>query len=194
MADTAPTSTKPPTSEKASAGKSCCGWTDWTYAAILLRVCSAALLILSGTDKFKSSANPATYSLENYYGTDAELKEGKVPKMVKIVNVVFVNSGLDNAANFGSGAGVHISRAFAWSFYRFAQVLPWLMIGSGFMILLGLCNRLGHFIGGFVWISLIIGQLMLPDIETVVRLLAVFLVSVGALALHKHNRLCLSRC
>lgn len=167
-------------------------WSDWTWAALLMRFCAAALLLLSGLDKFKSATNPATYSLDNYYGSAAEVADPNYkPKFVKIVNVVFSNSGFDNSVNFGGN--VKLANAAAWSFYRFGQVLPWMMIVSGIMILFGILNRLGHFIGGFVWISLIIGQLLLPDIETVVRLLVVFLVGVGALGLLKHNRLTLTR-
>ncbi len=186
MADTTPPSTKD-TPAKPACTKPC--WTDWTWAAILLRVCAGVLLLFSGTDKFKSATNPAVYSLENYYGSAAELAENKVPKFVKIVNVVFTNSGLDNADQVGLKA----ANTFAWMFYGFGKVLPWLMIVSGGMILLGLKSRFAHFVGGFVWISLIAGQLMLPDIETVVRLLVVFLVSVGALALQDHNRLTITK-
>jgi hypothetical protein len=68
------------------------------------------------------------------------------------------------------------------------------MLASGFMILFGIFSRLGHFLGGIVWISLIVGQLMLPDYETVVRLLVIFVVSTGALALQSHNRFCVTKC
>jgi uncharacterized membrane protein YphA (DoxX/SURF4 family) len=192
MADTPTHNTKAAT-PVASAPKKCCAWTDWTWAAILLRLCAGMLLLLSGTDKFKSATSPATYSTDNYYGSAAELAEGKVPKMVKIVNVVFTNSGLDNPANAFVGTAGR-ANFFAWTFYRFGQVLPWAMIASGLMILLGFFSRIGHFIGGSIWISLIAGQLLLPDIETVVRLLVVFLVSVGALALVQHNRIRITKC
>ncbi len=198
MADTPSSysSAKPEPAERPAPKKSCCAWSDLTVAAILLRICAAMLLILSGVDKFKSGA-PCTYSTDNYYGTPADLANPKyVPKMVKIVNVVYANSGLDNPNNFtafGKENSEKIANAFGWSFYRFGQALPWLMIVSGVLILVGLLNRVGHFVGGMVWLSLIIGQLFLPDIETVVRLLVIFVVSVGALALQKHNRFCLTR-
>lgn len=192
MADPTPIVNLTNTPSESTTSK-CCGWTDWTWAAILLRVAAGMLLLLSGTDKFKSATNPATYSLDNYYGSEANLAEEKyVPKFVKIVNPVYTNSGLDNAANFGAG-GVKIANGFAWIFYRFGQLLPWLMMGSGLMILLGLFSRVGHFIGGFVWISLIGGQLLLPDADTVMQLLVIFLIGVGALALVKHNRFVITR-
>jgi uncharacterized membrane protein YphA (DoxX/SURF4 family) len=168
-------------------------WSDWTWAAILLRVAAGLLLLLSGTDKFKSATSPATYSLENYYGAPADLANPEYqPKFVKIINVVYTNSGLDNANALGS-AGKTIASTAAWSFYLFGKALPWLMIGSGFLILIGAFSRFAHFVGGFVWISLIAGQLLLPDVETVVQLLVVFLVGVGALALVQHNRIALTR-
>ena len=192
MADTSTTISEDSTDDISEKPK-CCPWSDWTWAAILLRVCSAMVLLLSGTDKFKSATSPAVYSMDNYYGSEADLANPEYkPKFVKIVNVVFTNSGLDNASQFGAN-GVKLANTFAWSFYRFGQALPWLMIGSGLFILLGLFSRFAHFVGGFVWISLIAGQLLLPDIETVVHLLIIFLISVAALALVKHNRITITR-
>ncbi len=184
MADNATPSTKAATA--ASSDSKCCKWSDWSWAAILLRLCAGVLLLLSGTDKFKSATNPATYSLDNYYGTDAQLAEGYVPKAVKIVNVVYTNSGLDNADKLPGG--VKTANALAWSFYEFGKVLPWLMIVSGLMILLGVFSRLAYFIGGFVWISLLIGQLLLPDAQIISYLLEIFIVHVAALAMLEHDR------
>ena len=109
--------------------------------------------------------------------------------MMKIVGPVFVNSGLDNADKIGK----QNATAVAWSFHYFAVALPWLMIASGLMILLGICSRVGHFVGGIVWLSLIIGQLLLPDTEGVVRLLVIFLVGIAAMAVQSHNRFRLTR-
>lgn len=190
MADSAPTSPKAPAAEKSPLAKACCGWSDLTVVAILLRICAAMLLLLSGTDKFKSATNPAVYSLDNYYGSTDQLADKNwVPKMMKIVGPVFVNSGLDNADKIGK----QNATAVAWSFHYFAVALPWLMIVSGLMILLGLCSRIGHFVGGIVWLSLIIGQLLLPDIEGVVRLLVIFLVGIAAMAVQSHSRFRITR-
>jgi hypothetical protein len=111
MADTATTA---PAAAKAPSTK-CCAWTDWTWAAILFRICAAMLLIMSGLDKFKSNANPASYSLENYYGTEADRAKGVAPKLVKIINVSFTNSGLDNPATMGEKQ----VNLFSWVFYSF---------------------------------------------------------------------------
>jgi uncharacterized membrane protein YphA (DoxX/SURF4 family) len=186
MADTA---TPASPAAKASTPKSCCSWSDWSWAAILLRLCAGALLLLSGTDKFKSATNPATYSLANYYGSKEQLDEGYVPKAVKIVNVVYVNSGLDNADK----VGLKNANFFAWTFYLFGKALPWLMIVGGGMILLGIFSRLGYFIGGIAWLSLIIGQLLLPDPGVISQLLQIFIVHVGALAMVQYDRFCMKK-
>ena len=129
--------------------------------------------------------------MENYYGSEAELADAEWnPKFVKIVKVVYSNSGLDNSDRVGSS----FANAAAWSFYAFGYILPWLMIGSGIMILVGFMSRPGYFIGGFVWISLIAGQLLLPDAEAVNWLLTIFVVTVGALALQGHNRFRITKC
>ncbi len=190
MADTA--TPEPKAAPAAPTPKKCCAWSDMSWAAILLRLCAGVLLLFSGTDKFKSATNPATYSLDNYYGTEAQLAEGYVPKAVKIVNVVFVNSGLDNPANKFVGTEER-AKFFAWTFYRFGQALPWMMIVSGLMILLGVFSRFGYFIGGIAWLSLIIGQLLLPDAMVISQLLQIFIVHVGALALVTHDRFCVKK-
>lgn len=185
MADTATTAAKAANAANSPSQSRTLPWTEWTGAALLLRVCAALLLLLSGTDKFKSATSPAVYSLDNYYGSDADLANPDYsPKFIKIVKVVYSNSGLDNSAQVGE----KFANTIAWSFYRFGQLLPWLMIGSGFLILIGALSRLAYLVGGFVWISLIAGQLMLPDAEAVSWLLMIFLTHAAALALTKHNR------
>lgn len=199
MADSPTTTAKATSAESANVKKSCCRWTDWTRAAILLRLVAGLLLLLSGTDKFKSATTPCTYSLDNYYGSDEELKNPDWnPKMTKIVKVVFDNSGLNNPVNYpkipfidtalNQVIATKLATTTAWSFHYFGYALPWMMIGSGLMILLGLFSRIGYFIGGFVWISLIAGQLLLPDPGTITILLNFFIVTVAAMALQTHNR------
>ena len=193
MADTSSSSPNPATSDKPKAEKICCGWSDWTSAAILLRLVAGLLLLLSGTDKFKSATTPCTYSLDNYYGSDEDLKNPDWnPKMTKIVKVVFDNSGLHNPVNYpkflGLDMATKLANTTAWSFHHFGKALPWMMIGSGLMILLGLFSRIGYFIGGFVWISLIAGQLMLPDPATITILLSFLFATVAAMAMQTHNR------
>ncbi|MBP7949002.1 MAG: hypothetical protein KA004_05055 [Verrucomicrobiales bacterium] len=185
MADTAST----PHAGKAESSSFFKPWTDWTWAYLLLRLALGLLLIFSGSDKFKSATSPATYSLDNYYGTEQELKEGKAPKAAKIVNVVYINSGLDNADKLPGG--LKTANFFSQVFYRFGMALPWLMIGSGVLILLGLMSRIAHLLGGLVWISLAAGQMMLPDNPTIQMLLFFLLLHVVALGIIKHNRLCL---
>ncbi len=185
MADSA--STTPASNKPAPAKCSGC-WTDLTWAHLVLRVAVGVLLFISGAVKFKSATSPATYSKDYWYGSAAELAEGKSPRMVKIVSLIYQNSGLDNVDKIPRG----ISNFFGNLFYYFGYALPWVMIGAGLLILIGFCSRLALLAGAACWIMLASGQMILEEQQWVHLLLFFLLLTVATLATLRHNRLALS--
>jgi hypothetical protein len=163
-------------------------WTDMTYAAWLLRLATALLLLFSGLDKFKSADAPHTYSMDNWYGSAADAEAGKAPKYAKIAGVVFEYSGFNNAAVVGTKIANFNSHMFS----LYGKALPFGFFIAGGMILLGFLSRIGHFIGGMTWLSLAVGQSILGHTPTMVALYFFMLLHVIALALEKHNRLSIS--
>jgi hypothetical protein len=73
------------------------------------------------------------------------------------------------------------------------QALPYLMIATGFFILIGFLNHVFLFVSACIWLSLAIGQAMLPDNPTAMMLFNYAFFSAIALALLKHNRWAVTR-
>lgn len=148
-----------------------------TVAYLLLRVLVGMLLVLAGVDKFKSPDAPYNYKFS--YWHDEKDENGLVVKNGRWLSVgktVYEHGGFNNADLFQFGTfmdkevlndagnsetikgGARITNFLSYIFYYYAQTLPYLMLVSGGMILLGLFNRLGLFLGGFIWVSLAIGR------------------------------------
>jgi thiosulfate dehydrogenase [quinone] large subunit len=69
----------------------------------------------------------------------------------------------------------------------FANMLPYALVAAGALIIVGLFTRLSLIAGGFIFLSLAFGLMMLPDDkESVFRGIEIALVA-GALALSKYN-------
>jgi hypothetical protein len=158
-----------------------------TLAAWLVRIAAFTLLLLSGLDKFKSTNPPYSFAWENFYGKADDLKEGKAPKWSKIANVVFTNSGLDNADKVGTPIANLNSHIFMW----YGKSLPFMFFFSGLLIFLGLFRNLGYFLGGVTFLSLMAGQTMLPDTEYMMYLLVFAAVNMVGLFLSQYDRLTL---
>jgi hypothetical protein len=181
---------------KAHPRSSCCGgWSSLTFAAWLVRIAAAALLLTAGFDKFKSTTAPHTYAQDNWYGTPEQHAAAALPgadpnwkpKWAKIVNVVFENSGLNNGNVFSESVVNFNSQMFA----VFGKALPWMFIVSGLLILAGSLSVFGHFLGGITWLSLAIGQMMLPEASFMMFLLFFMLFNVAGILLNRYNRLTL---
>jgi len=179
----------PPAPAAPSTGVSCGCCSAQTLAYLFLRLMIAMILILAGLEKFKSSAQPYTYSIQNWHGVIEDgniIKEGR---WLPVVKVVFENSGLNNEAYLGE----KVSRTIGWMFYFYGQVLPWAMLFLGTAILLGFLNRISLVLGACLWLSLAAGQMMLPDNATALMLLNYAFFTVAALALVRYNRFAITR-
>lgn len=149
----------------------------------------AMILILAGLEKFKSKAQPYTYSMRNWHGVIEDGNIVEEGRWLTTVKVVFENSGLNNESFFGE----RLSRTIGWMFYFYGTVLPWAMLALGVAILLGLLNRISLFLAACLWFSLAAGQAMLPDNPTVLLLCNYAFFTIAALALVKHNRFAITR-
>jgi hypothetical protein len=81
----------------------------------------------------------------------------------------------------------------AWMIKPFMIGLPYAMLVSGLLILLGLFNRFGWFLAGLIWFSLAFGQMLLPDEGTVQQLGLYVFVCALALTMINHNRIRLTK-
>jgi hypothetical protein len=160
-----------------------------TLAYLFLRLMVAMILIFAGLEKFKSSAPPYTYSTRNWHGVvegDTIVEAGR---WLPIAKVVFDNTGLNNAAYLGEKT----SNTVSWMFFYYMQVLPYAMLALGVAILLGFLNRISLVLGACIWLSLAVGQMMLPDNATALMLLNYAFFTVAALALVRYNRFAITR-
>lgn len=112
----------------------------------------------------------------------------------------FGRSGLGANEGLGDGKMWPIAKAMleysllpAWMIKPFMIGLPYAMLVSGLLILLGLFNRLGWFLAGMVWFSLAFGQMLLPDEGTVQQLGLYVFVCALALTMINHNRIRLTK-
>ena len=185
----------------------CCS--EKTMAYLIMRVLLGLMLLIAGMEKFKSSDSPYFYSFENWHD-DVDSKSGEVIKAGRWLTVakpIFEFGGLNNPEVFQFGTfldtktkdgnvmkgGELISNLVTWTFYYYAQYLPYLMLLSGAMILFGFLNRIGLFLGGGLWMSLAAGQMLLPDNPTVFMLSQYTLMVAFALSLVKYNRFAITR-
>lgn len=184
----------------------CCS--EKTLAYLVLRLLLGTMLLLAGVEKFKSSDSPYFYSFKNWH--DDKDASGEVIKQGRwwpIVKVIYESGGLNNPEVFQFGTfldgttkkgapikgGERISNFLSHVFFFYGQLLPYLMMLSGSMILFGFLNRIGLFLGGAIWFSLAAGQMLLPDNPTVFMLSHYTLMMAVALALVKYNRFSITR-
>lgn len=181
-----------------------------TVGYLVLRLLIAILLIAPGIDKFKSATAPYSYDRVNWYGEyDKSTGEVVTPgRWLSTAKPVFEFGGFNNPEIYPNWAWMAkttkdgklisgneiFSNFVSWTFYYYAQSLPYLMIAAGGLILIGLFNRFSLFLGGAIWISLVIGQATLPDNPTVFMLSMNTLMVAIAAALLKHNRISITRC
>lgn len=185
-----------------------------TVAYLLLRMLVGMLLLMAGIDKFKSPEAPYNYSF-SYWHDEKDPQTHEVTKAGRWLTVgktIYEHGGFNNADLFQFGTfmdktvlnketekmepikgGVRITNFLSWIFYFYSQGLPYMMLGAGGMILLGLFNRLGLFLGGFIWITLAIGQGTLPDNQYIALLSNYTLMVAVAAATLKHNRFAITR-
>ncbi len=180
--------TPPAVPEKAS----CCPALHLSAAFLVLRLFMGMRLVTSAFEKmgFFVAKGDATWGealtlkkwfgesglgsmVENADGTSEVLNQGFGDgKMWPIANAMLSNTKLP----------AELIKAFLIP-------LPYLMLVSGVLILLGLFNRFGWFLSCVVWFSLAFGQMLLPDEQTISYLSVYLIISALALALADHNRL-----
>lgn len=170
------------------------------FAYLVMRLLLGLLLICAGAEKFKSPETPYFFDRRNWHGEKnpvTGLYEGG--RWGSVAKPVFDYSGFNNVDNYPKflqkpGKEGHIGpNTVSRVFYYFAHLLPYLMIGSGILIFIGLFNRLALTLGGLIWMSLAVGQAMLPDNATVMMLSLYTLYHAVALALVRNNRYAITR-
>lgn len=182
-------SSNPPVPAASSSVSSCGNCSAQTLSYLFLRLMIAMILIFAGLEKFKSPGAPYTYSTRNWHGVIENGEIVESGRWLKIASVIFENSGLNNEAYFGPT----VSRTIGWQFYFYMQVLPYAMLALGVAILLGFLNRICMVLASCLWLSLAVGQMMLPDNPTALMLLNYAFFTIAALSLVRYNRFAVTR-
>jgi hypothetical protein len=155
-----------------------------TAAFIVLRLFMGFRLVLSGLEKMgyfvaKGTASPEeAFRLTQWFGP----------------------SGITSELPYGDGKMANIAKAMTdyttlpkVMIQAFLIPLPYVMLVTGFLILIGLLNRFAWWMAGLIWFSLALGQMLLPDEATVQHLGVYLLMCAVALIIIDHNRLRLTR-
>ena len=182
-------SSNPPVPAASSTVSSCGCCSAQTLSYLFLRLMISAILIFAGLEKFKSGTAPYTYSTRNWHGVVENGEIVESGRWLPIAKTIFDYSGLNNEAYFGP----KLSRAIGWSFYLYMQILPYAMLGLGVCILLGFLNRICMVLASCLWLSLAVGQMMLPDNPTALMLLNYSFFTIVALSLIRYNRFAITR-
>ena len=155
-----------------------------TFAFWLLRLFMGMRLIMSALEKMGYFVGKGTAT---------------VSEALKL-ELWFGRSGLGANEGLGDGKMWPIAKAMleysllpAGMIRPFMIGLPYAMLVSGLLILLGLFNRLGWFLAGLIWFSLAFGQMLLPDEGTVQQLGLYVFVCALALTMINHNRIRLTK-
>ena len=155
-----------------------------TFAFWLLRLFMGMRLIMSALEKMGYFVGKGTAT---------------VSEALKL-ELWFGRSGLGANEGLGDGKMWPIAKAMleysllpAGMIKPFMIGLPYAMLVSGLLILLGLFNRLGWFLAGLIWFSLAFGQMLLPDEGTVQQLGLYIFVCALALTMINHNRIRLTK-
>jgi hypothetical protein len=157
--------------------KPCC-ILNLTAAFIILRLFMGVRLILSGAEKMGLlGKTPAAW--------------GDAFRLVPW----FGPSGITSELPYGDGRMKNIAQVMldnttlpSWTIKPFLIALPYAMLATGVLILVGLLNRLAWWVAGLIWFSLAFGQMLLPDEATIQQLGLYIFVCAFALAIIDHNR------
>jgi hypothetical protein len=166
-----------------------------TFAFWLLRLFMGMRLIMSALEKMGYFVGKGTATISEALKLDAWFGRSGLGTKVEVDGKeAFLNMG------FGDGKMWPIAKAMldysllpAWMIKPFMIGLPYAMLVSGLLILLGLFNRLGWFLAGLIWFSLAFGQMLLPDEGTVQQLGLYVFVCALALTMINHNRIRLTK-
>ena len=186
MADTL---SPPPLPEKSV----CCPVLNLTLAFLLLRLFMGMRLVLSAFEKMGYLVGKGT-------ATFKETMTFKALGEALSLKAWFGTSGLAENEGFGDGKMWPIAKAMldnsllpAWMIKPFLICLPYAMLISGLLILLGLLNRAAWWVAGLIWFSLAFGQMLLPDEQTIQWLGLYVFVCALALTMVDHNRVRLTK-
>jgi hypothetical protein len=109
-------------------------------------------------------------------------------------------SGITGELPYGDGKMANIAKAMTEYttlpkvlIQAFLVPLPYLMLVTGVLILVGLLNRFAWWVAGLIWFSLAFGQMLLPDEGTVQQLGLYLFMCAIALVLVDHNRIRITR-
>lgn len=166
-----------------------------TFAFWLLRLFMGMRLIMSALEKmgYFVGKGTATVSealkLEVWFGRSGLGTKVEVDGKEELLNMGFGDGKMWPIAK----AMLDYSMLPAWMIKPFMIGLPYAMLVSGLLILLGLFNRLGWFLAGLIWFSLAFGQMLLPDEGTVQQLGLYIFVCALALTMINHNRIRLTK-
>lgn len=178
-----------------SSSEPCCPALNLTFAFWLLRLFMGMRLILSGLEKMGFFVAKGTATLSEALQLKVWFGPSGLGSKVEV-------DGKEELLNQGLGDGKMwpIAKAMldytnlpVWTIKPFMIGLPYAMVFSGLLILLGLFNRVGWLLSGLIWFSLAFGQMLLPDEGTVQQLGLYVFMSALALCLINHNRVRLTK-
>jgi hypothetical protein len=179
------TSPPPPPSDNSV----CCPALNLTLAFLLLRLFMGMRLVLSGLEKMGYLVGKGTTTFKETLTLKA-LGDALSQK------AWFGEGGLAANEGFGDGRMWNVGKAMLdnsllpeWMIKPFLICLPYAMLLSGLMILLGLLNRAAWWLAGLIWFSLAFGQMLLPDEQTIQWLGLYVFVCALALSIVEHNRI-----
>jgi thiosulfate dehydrogenase (quinone) large subunit len=163
-----------------------------TAAFIILRLFMGFRLALSGLEK-----------MEYFVAKTSTILDGKAPttpgEALKLRRWLG-ESGVTSELPYGDGKMANIASVMTehtmlpkWMIQGFLIPLPYAMLVTGLLILIGLFNRLAWWLAGMIWFSLALGQMLLPDEGTVQQLGVYLLMCAVALILVDHNRIRITR-
>jgi hypothetical protein len=166
-----------------------------TFAFWLLRLFMGMRLIMSALEKMGYFVGKGTATVSDALKWEVWFGRSGLGTKVEV-------DGKEELLNMGFGDGKMWPIAKAMLDYSmlpakmiqpFMIGLPYAMLVSGLLILLGLFNRLGWFLAGLIWFSLAFGQMLLPDEGTVQQLGLYIFVCALALTMINHNRIRLTK-
>jgi hypothetical protein len=155
-----------------------------TAAFLILRLFMGFRLALSGLEKM------------GYFVAKGAAKFEEALKL----KLWLGDSGFTEEFPYGNGTMANIAKVMTehttlpkWMIQGFLIPLPYLMLATGVLILIGLLNRIAWWLAGLIWFSLALGQMLLPDEGTVQQLGLYLLMCAVALVIVDHNRIRITR-
>jgi uncharacterized membrane protein YphA (DoxX/SURF4 family) len=132
---------------------------EWAFAHLILRLWVGLRLFMAGLDKMREK------------GGDGFGLQYIAKSMAPIVDTISKNTMLP-----------------AFAIKPYALVLPWALLISGLLCVLGICTRWALLIGGLTFVSLAVGLMALPDDDQAVYRGIEVALTAFALVTAAHNQ------